>query len=235
MRRLVSANRLLVGLPRKDHERILARCERLELSLGEILCEPGERIRHAYFPTTSFISLLVPVDDRPNLEVELVGAEGMFGVPVVLGVGISTLQAVVQGSGAALRLGSAAFRRELERSSALQRTMNRYIYVLRAQLARTAACNSFHLLEARLARWLLMSHDRAHSNDFHITHEFLGRVLGVRRVGITNAAGVLQKRKLMSYSRGDITILDRKGLERASCACYRAAQGTYEKIFGATA
>jgi CRP-like cAMP-binding protein len=178
---------------------------------------------------------LVPVDDRPNLEVELVGAEGMFGVPVVLGVGISTLQAVVQGSGAALRLGSAAFRRELERSSALQRTMNRYIYVLRAQLARTAACNSFHLLEARLARWLLMSHDRAHSNDFHITHEFLGRVLGVRRVGITNAAGVLQKRKLMSYSRGDITILDRKGLERASCACYRAAQGTYEKIFGATA
>jgi CRP-like cAMP-binding protein len=233
MRRPVSANRLLAGLPRKDHERILARCERLELSVGEILCEPGERIHHVYFPITSFISLLVPVDDRPNLEVELVGAEGMFGVPVVLEVDISTLQAVVQGSGAALRLGAASFRRELEQSAALRRTMNKYIYVLRAQLARTAACNSFHLLEARLARWLLMGHDRAHSNDFHITHEFLGKMLGVRRVGITNAAGVLQKRKLMSYSRGNITILDRKGLERASCTCYRAAEDTYERIFGA--
>jgi CRP-like cAMP-binding protein len=235
MNRLVSANRLLAGLPRKDHQRMLARCERHELSIGEILCESGERMRHVYFPTTSFISLLVPVDDRPNLHVGLVGAEGMFGVPVALQVNISTLQAVVQGSGTALRLRAGAFRRELEQSAALKRTMNRYIYVLQAQLARTAACNSFHLLEARLARWLLMSHDRAHSNDFHITHEFLGRMLGVRRVGITNAAGVLQKRKLMSYTRGDITILDRKGLERASCACYRLAEDTYERILGATA
>jgi CRP-like cAMP-binding protein len=159
----------------------------------------------------------------------------MFGVPVVLDVNVSTLQAFVQGSGTVLRLGSAAFRRELKHCPAFQRTMNRYVYVLRAQLARTAACNSFHLLETRLARWLLMSHDRAHSNEFHITHEFLARMLGVRRVGITNAAGVLQKRKLMSYSRGDITILDRKGLERASCACYRAAEDIYERVFGAIA
>jgi hypothetical protein len=175
---------------------------------------------------------LIPVDGRASLETELVGNEGMLGVPLALGVNFSPLQALVQGSGAALRLSAAAFRRELEASPALRRGMNRYVYVLMAQLAQAAACLRFHVLDARLARWLLMTHDRAHSSEFRLTHELLAQMLGVRRVGVTNAAGLLQKRKLVSYSRGDITILDRAGLEAASCNCYRTTKDTYERILG---
>jgi CRP-like cAMP-binding protein len=204
----------------------------VELIIGDVLYEPAERIRHVYFPVDGFISLLIPVDGRASLEVELVGDEGLLGVSLALGVDVAPLQALVQGSGAALRISAAAFRRELASSPALRRSINRYIYVLMAQLAQASVCTRFHVLDARLARWLLMTHDRAHSNQFHLTHEFLAQMLGVRRVGITNAAGLLQKRKLVSYSRGDIKILDRRGLEAASCGCYRAARTTYERILG---
>ena len=202
------------------------------MTFADILSSPAERIRHVYFPVDGFISLLIPVDGRASLETELVGNEGMLGVPLALGVNFSPLQALVQGSGAALRLSAAAFRRELEASPALRRGMNRYVYVLMAQLAQAAACLRFHVLDARLARWLLMTHDRAHSSEFRLTHELLAQMLGVRRVGVTNAAGLLQKRKLVSYSRGDITILDRAGLEAASCNCYRTTKDTYERILG---
>jgi len=226
-----AVNHLLAALPGKVRQRLLADCEPVNLSAGDILCEPGERLRHVHFPTGSVIALVSPVDGRSSL-VELTGNESMLGVFLVLGVNQSPLRAVVQGAGAALRIGVTEFFRELELSPALCRMLNRHIYMRMAQLAQTAACAQFHVLNARLARWLLMTHDRAHSNEFHLTHEVLAQMLGVRRVGVTNAAGLLQKRKLVSYSRGDITILDRSGLEEASCDCYRSVQDAFRRIPG---
>jgi CRP-like cAMP-binding protein len=223
---------LIEALPRRDRERFLAACESVELGFSEILAEPGERIRHVYFPTTSFISLVSTIDGSENLEVGLVGDEGMLGITLILKVNVSPLHAVVQGAGPALRMNVAPFRRELESSPTLQRGLKRYLYVVMGQLMQTAACTRFHVVEARLARWLLMTQDRAHSDTFHVTHEFLAYMLGVRRVGVTKAATSLQKRKLISYQRGDVTVLDRDGLESASCGCYEADKVTYARMLG---
>jgi CRP-like cAMP-binding protein len=225
-------NRLLAKLPRKDRKRFLAGCEPVDLPIGAILAEPGERIRHVYFPTESFISLTTPTDMGTTLEVGLVGNEGMLGISLILGVDVAPLHALVQGEGTALHMTKARLRRELGQSRSLERVMKRYLYVLLSQIAQTAACTHFHRVEARLARWLLMTHDRAHADGFHVTHEFLAFMLGVRRVGVTKAAGALQTRNLISYRRGDITILDRSGLEAASCGCYAVDRDTYARIMG---
>jgi len=227
-----SDNRLLAALPRKDRLRILAACEPVQLRSTETLHQAGTRLRHVYFPTGSFISMVTPLDTCASLEVALVGNEGMVGVPLLLGISASSLNHVVQGTGDALRIGVGAFQQELKRSAPLRRRIGRYAYVNLYQLAQTAACTRFHTVEERLARWLLMAHDRSPSDAVHATHEFLAYMLGVRRAGVTKAATALQRRGCIRYSRGDITILDRRGLQGSACGCYAAATKLYQRILG---
>lgn len=223
-------NHLIERLARKDRLALLAVCEPVQLVLAEVLCEPGTPTRHVYFPVDAFISLVAQIDGKPALEVGMVGREGMLGAQVALGVPTSPLHALVQGAGSAWRVSTVAFRRELARSAPMRRAMDLYVYVLMSQLASSAACLRFHSIAPRLARWLLMSHDRAHGDRFHVTHEFLAYMLGVRRVGITVAAGSLQRGGLIEYHRGEITVLDRGGLEAAACSCYREAQKAYAAL-----
>jgi CRP-like cAMP-binding protein len=230
--RSAAANRLLAGLPAKDRKPLMARCEEVELSFGQVLDEPGERIGHVYFPVDSFVSLVTKAAGEASLEVGLVGDEGMHGVSLVLGIDASPLHALVQGAGPAYRMSAHAFRRECAARPALQRVLNRYLYVLMSQLAQSAACTRYHMIEARLARWLLMTQDRAHAETFSVTHEFLAWMLGVRRVGVTGAASALQRRQLISYRRGVVTVLNRRGLESASCSCYEINRNVYERILG---
>ncbi len=225
-------NQLIERLSRKDRAALLAASEPVQLVLGDVLCEPGRPTRHVYFPVDSFISLVAPIDGKPALEVGMVGREGMLGAQLALGVATVPLHALVQGQGEALRIGATAFRAELNRSAALQRLLNRYLYVLMAQLAGSAACLRFHEIGPRLARWLLMSQDRAHAERFHVTHEFLAYMLGVRRVGITAAASAMQRKGLIEYRRGEMLVRDRAGLEATACACYGNDQRAYADVLG---
>ena len=224
---LAAQNHLIELLAQSDRRRLLALCEPVELILGQVLCEPSTPTRHVYFPVEGFVSLVAMVAGSPGVEVGMVGREGMLGSQLALGVRTTPLHGVVQGSGPAMRIAALPFRAELAGCAALQRVLNRYVSVLMVQLATSAVCLRFHQIGPRLARWLLMSHDRAGADTFRITHRFLAYMLGVRRVGITAAATALQRAGLVEYRRGVLTVLDRRGLESVACACYAEARRTY--------
>lgn len=228
---LLSGNQLIDGLSHAVRTQLLHHCKMVELTFGDTLCEPQELLRYAYFPLTGFISLLTLVENHQPLEISLIGNEGMMGATLSLNVNAAPMRALVQGSGRALRISAAQLRRELSASTELTMRLHRYVYVVLEQLAKTAACIHFHEVAQRLARWLLMTHDRTHSATLHLTQEFLADMLGVRRSSITVAAGVLQTEKLIHYNRGEIIILDRKGLEKIACECYQTLKRDYELVF----
>lgn len=229
-RRLAAQNILIEMLPRPERRSLLALCEPIELVLSKTLVEVGTATRHVYFPTDGFVSLLTAVDGKSMLEVGMVGREGMLGIHVTLGLLRSPIRALVQGSGTAWRVPVGPFKKQLANSAALQRGLNRYLSTLMVQLASSAACVRYHLIGPRLARWLLMSHDRACSDQFFMTQEFLSCMLGVRRVGVTSAAGKLQHDGLIEYRRGKLRVLDRSGLEAAACGCYAADRVAYTML-----
>ena len=225
-------NGLIRRLPASDRENAIRACEPVDLAMGEWISKPGEPIRHVYFPVDSYISLITPEGMGESLEVGMVGDEGVFGITLLLDVTASPLTGLVQGGGKALRMNAARFVRLAKDSPPFKKTLNRYLYVLTAQIAQSAACNRFHHLDARLARWLLMTHDRAHNDTFKLTHQFLAYMLGVRRAGVTEAAGRLQAKRLIRHRHGEVTVLDRAGLEAASCPCYGGFKALYQRYLG---
>jgi CRP-like cAMP-binding protein len=223
-------NHLIELLPRADRQALLAVCEPIDLLLSEVLGESGKTTPYAYFPIDATISLVTSIDGKPVLEVGMVGREGMVGAQLVLGVMKAPMHAVVQGSGRAWRIRRTVFTQQLARSPAFNRSLHRYLYVLMFQLGRSAACLRFHAISPRLARWLLMTQDRAQADTFQVTHLFLAYMLGVRRVGITTAAAALQRDGLIEYTRGKLTVLNRRGLEAAACECYGADRHSYAEL-----
>jgi CRP-like cAMP-binding protein len=225
------ANRLLSALPEKEYQRLLPGLEQVTLAFGDILYEPGDTIGHVYFPDNGIISLLSKVERQKVLEVGIVGNEGVAGLPVVLGVRVSLNRALVQSAGTAMRMKAAALQKEFQRDGALQRLLHRYLHSLLTQISQSAVCNRFHIADARLARWLLMTHDRVESDEFKLTQEFLSNMLGVRREAVSKAAGALQKQGFVNYSRGHIKILNRAGLEATACQCYRVIKDESDHVF----
>jgi|EP01034_Spumella_vulgaris_P037111 CRP-like cAMP-binding protein len=219
-------NRLLASLPEDDLLHLESLCEQVHSDVGDVLYEPGQAIQYIYFPSDSLISLLAVAEGRMTLEVGSVGREGMIGSSVALGHELAQVRAVVQRAGHASRIHAADFCAEFARMESLQRLLYRYTDTLLAQAIQIAVCSRFHVLEARLARSLLITRDRLQSEKFHLTHEFLAHALGVRRVGVTKAASALQNQKLITYSRGNIEILDSAGLEAVSCRCYEMVKDT---------
>lgn len=222
------SNTLLADMTSARRSALLKLLTPTALTFGDVLYEAQATIRYIYFPVDCLVSLLAPQTDHRPLEVAVVGSEGLVGVPLALGMRTSLVQAVVQASGSALRMTAQAFTDELPRQASLRMDINRYIHSLIAQLTQTAACNAFHSVEARCARWLLMARDRMQADEIELTQESLAQILGVRRVGVTVAAGNLQRRGIIAYSRGRIAILDRRRLADAACECYGVISKVYE-------
>lgn len=208
----------------------MALCRPTALTMGTTLCESGARARYVYFPTAGYVSLIAMSAGTGGVEVGMVGAEGMLGPQLACGIATSPMKAVVQGPGTALRVHAGAFNKELATTPALQLIVTRYLSVLMAQMANSASCMRFHFVGPRLARSLLMSQDKTNSDSFQMTQEMMGFVLGVRRVGVSVAAGELQRDGLIEYSRGHLKVLDRGGLERAACSCYAMDQAAYSRL-----
>lgn len=228
---LTSSNRLLARLPAAERVRFVKACKTVSLVFGDTIAHAGRKIAHVYLPITGYVSIIRPIDDL-QIEVALAGHEGMFGWSLALDSGVSEMRALVQGHGDALRMSAGAFREQMGMSAALRGTIAGYTSVLMTQFAQTAGCNRFHVVEQRLARWLLMTADRAQSNNFRVTQEFLASMLGVRRAGVSEAAGRLQAKGHLRYKRGEVFIRDRAGLERTACSCYRTNIATYLRVLG---
>ncbi|MCC5853125.1 MAG: Crp/Fnr family transcriptional regulator [Alkalimonas sp.] len=225
-------NHLMDLISAKERGLLQRHCEPVELKFGVVLCEPDQPYRYLYFPMSGFISLVTQLAGHKPLEMGLIGNEGMLGVTLALGVSTAPMQAVVQGKGTAWRIELAALQQLLPECPQLRSVLQQYLFVLMAQLSQSAACMHFHSLEQRLARWLLMSHDRAHSNSFHLTHQFLADMLGVRRSGVTVAAGRMQQKECIRYSRGTISVLNRAAIEGLACECYPCGLDAYRRFLG---
>ena len=225
-------NHLLAGLPAHELAPLIAASARTTLSVGQVLAEPNEPVECVYFPTGAVISVITATGEGPALATGMIGDDAMLGALLVLGTEQWPNRAIVQNTGQALCVAATDFRDGLGKSPELQRTLERYLYMLIVQLGQTAACNRFHRIERRLARWLLMTHDRAPADELTITHECLANMLGVRRVGVTMAASALQDRGLIRCQRGSLTIVDRHGLEAAACGCYAADRDTRARAMG---
>jgi len=214
-------NRLIEALPNSERSRLLDHCERVDLVFNDVLCESDQALDYVYFPETSIIALITLLAGHEPLGITLIGNETMLGVVMLLDDDSAPLHgALVQNTGTALRMKASQFRHQLHTSPTLLLSLKHHLYRLIGQMSQSLGCAHFHQIEPRLARWLLMTQDRVHSEHFHLTHNLLANILGVRRSGVTIAAGILQNKKLITYNRGDITVLDRKGLEAAACECY---------------
>ena len=225
-------NRLLAALPQQEYERLLPNLEPVSLSLKQVLYEPNEPIEYAYFPNSGATSLLNLMQDGQTIEAATVGKESMIGVPLLLGTTQIPLEVIVQIPGDGLRMRADVFKAEVYWGCPLHTLLLRYMQTLMNQISQTAACNSFHSVEARCCRWLWMTQDRVESDSFPLTHEFLSYMLGVRRPSVSEVAATLQKSGLIDYRRGQITILNRKGLEAACCECYQSTKQEYNRLLG---
>lgn len=223
-------NSLLASLSHAHKQQFLPYCELVPLNFAEDLAQQNQHAEFAWFPISGFISLTIPMEDHGSLEVGMVGDEGMLGVSLILGVNTSPLHAIVQGEGMAIRIKAKHFQTQLAQFAEFKTTLQHYLQVMMIQSAQMTACTRFHLIEARLARWLLMTRDRAHSDCFKITQEFLAYMLGVRRVGVTRAASSLQDQKFITYRRGDMQITDPDGLAAIACSCYETDKLNYAKL-----
>ena len=223
-------NTLIDTLPRAARNRLLSICESVDLVAGHIVSGSDAPTRHVYFPTGSILSLMTSNKDSPVLEIGMVGSEGMMGLQVVLAAGSVPLEGSVRGPGTAWRIATESFNRELANSRALRQSLNRYLQVILLQLTTEARCVRFHQIDQRLARWLLMTHDRTHADSFGVTQALIAHLMGVRRVGIAKAAGTFQRRGMIKYVRGVLTIVDRTALESESCSCYDTARKTYARF-----
>ena len=223
-------NSLLQQLPTAARERLLEHCEPFELVLSAELSTRGRPLAHAHFPTEGFLSLVIDVDSHPPLEVGMVGAEAMLGSELILGLAATPWRALVQGAGTSWRIGAKQLRAQINAIPELEALLQACLLARLHQQTLAAACQRYHLIAPRLARWLLMSQDRSRTECFHVTQEFMALMLGVRRVGVTEAAGHFQEAGLIAYHRGELTVLNRKALEAEACSCYAADKAIYQRL-----
>jgi len=223
-------NHLLAALPAQDRERLLPHLERVPMPLGHVLYESGSELRHVYFPTTSIVSLLYVMIDGASAEIAVVGNDGILGVALFMGGETMPNRAVVQSAGHAYRLQGALLKQEFSRSGELQHLLLRYTQALLTQMAQTAVCNRYHSLDQQFCRWLLLSLDRLPADELVMTQELIANMLGVRREGVTEAAGNVQRAGLIAYQRGRITVLDRAGLEARTCECYAVVKKEIDRL-----